>query len=99
MSEDLLTPLSWRKRWHESDARIDIVPAALARVAAPHLVEPPIPPRRRLGTPGYKRRAHQPPNQTPIPWTTPIGKNEAPAISKRRSPLDAQNTMDVSHAE
>jgi hypothetical protein len=28
--------------------------------------------------------SHQPPSQTPIPWTTPIGKNAAAAISKCR---------------
>ena len=27
---------------------------------------------------------YQPPNQTPMPWTTPIGKNAAAAISKCR---------------
>jgi hypothetical protein len=44
-------------------------------------------------------KAYQPPNQTPIPCTTPTGKNVAPAISRGRRPLLAQNTIDVSHAE
>jgi hypothetical protein len=38
---------------------------------------------------------HHPPNQMPIPWTMPIGKNAAAAISSGRAPLAAQKTIDV----
>lgn len=42
---------------------------------------------------------YQPPNQTPTPWTMPIGKNSAPAINNGRRPAAEQNTIEVSQAE
>jgi transposase-like protein len=41
---------------------------------------------------------HQPPNQTPTPWTIPTGKKAAAAINNGRAPLAAQNTIEVSQA-
>ena len=42
--------------------------------------------------------AHQPPNHTPIPCTTPTGKNAAAAIIRGRIWWAEQNTIEVSHA-
>jgi hypothetical protein len=46
-----------------------------------------------------RRSRHQPPSHIPTPWTIPIGKNAAEAISSGRKPPAAQNTIEVSHAE